>query len=73
MNLDPTFVTLLGDSDGHARFVAQTDATDVMYAHRNGGLFVLVTVSPDGSASLAFKPGCDYGATWSPPIALERR
>jgi hypothetical protein len=70
---DPQFLTMLADSDGHARFVAQVDATDVMYAHRNGGVFVLVQIAPDGSASLAFKPGCDYGCSWSPPVMTERR
>ena len=69
---DPTFVTLLADSDGFSRFVAFTDATDVMYAQRNGGVFVLVTVGPDGSASLAFKPGNDRYCSWSPPVDAER-
>lgn len=69
---DPTFVTLLADSDGFSRFVAFTDATDVMYAQRNGGVFVLVMVGPDGSASLAFKPGNDRWCSWSPPVDTER-
>jgi hypothetical protein len=69
---DPIFTTLLADHDGFARFVAFTDATDVMYAQRNGGVFVLVTVAPDGSASLAFKPGNDRWCTWSPPVDAER-
>jgi hypothetical protein len=43
-----------------------------MYAQRNGGVFVLVTVAPDGSASLAFKPGNDRWCTWSPPVDAER-
>ena len=68
----PAFVTLLADSDGHARYVGFVDATDVMYASRNGGVAVLVMIAPDGTASLAFKPGNDRYCTWSPPVTVFR-
>ena len=70
---DPKFVTILADNDGHARYVASIDATDVMNAYRQGGVFLLVTLDPEGNATVAFKPGRHWEATWSPPITLERR
>lgn len=69
----PKFVTLLADGDGHARYVATVDATDVMNAYRQGGVFLLVTLDPEGNATVAFKPGRHWEASWSPPITLERR
>lgn len=73
MNNEPQFLTLLADSDQIVRYFAHVNSTDVMNAHRNGGIFLLVTVHPDGNASVAFKPGNTLHCTWSPPHWLERR
>ena len=69
----PKFITVMGDNDGHARYVATIDATDVMNAYRQGGVFLLVTIDQEGNATAAFKPGRHWEASWSPPITLERR
>jgi hypothetical protein len=44
-----------------------------MNAYRTGGVFILVTIDPEGGATVAFKPGRHWEASWSPPITLERR
>ena len=71
--LTPKFITVMGDNDGHARWIASVDATDVMDAYRNGGIFLLVTLDEEGHVTVAFKPGRHWEASWSPPITLERR
>ncbi len=76
MNIDsltPQFITVMADHDGHARWVGAIDATDVMNAYRQGGVYLLITLNQEGDATVAFKPGRDWSATWSPPITLERR
>ena len=70
---DPKFVTLMADNDGHTRFVASIDPTDIMNAYRTGGIHILVTLDPEGNATIAFKPGRAWDATWTPPITLQRR
>lgn len=71
--LTPKFITVMGDNDGHARWVAQIDAIDVMNAYRTGGVFLLVCLDEEGNLFVGFKPGRQWEASWSPPITLERR
>ena len=70
---DPTFVTVMADGDGHARWAASIDCTDVMQAYRTGGIYILVTLNEEGELTVAFKPGRHWEASWSPPITLDRR
>ena len=70
---DPTFVTVLADPDGHARWVGSIDCTDIMQAYRTGGVYVLAMLNEEGELILGFKPGRHWEASWSPPITLERR
>ncbi len=72
-SLTPQFVTVMADHDGHARWVGNIGVTDVMNAYRQGGVFILITLNQEGEATVAFKPGRDWSATWSPPVDLERR
>ena len=71
--LTPKFATVLADHDGHARWITHTDSNDVMNAYRTGGIHILVTLDPEGNATIAFKPGRAWDATWTPPITLQRR
>ena len=71
--LTPKFITVMGDHDGHARWVASIDATDVMNAYRTGGIYLLVTLDQEGNLQVAFKPGRHWEASWSPPISLDRK
>lgn len=71
--LTPKFITVMGDHDGHARWVAHIDCTDVMSAYRQGGVHLLVVLDQEGNVTVAFKPGRHWEASWSPPITLERR
>jgi hypothetical protein len=71
--LDPRFITVMADHDGWARWVGAVDATDVMQAHRTGGVYVLVMLDAEGRVCIGFKPGREWEASWSPPITLERR
>ena len=71
--LTPKFITVMGDHDGHARWVAPIDATDVVNAYRTGGIYLLVTLDQEGKLQVAFKPGRHWEASWSPPISLERK
>ena len=71
--LTPKFITVMGDHDGHARWVAPIDATDVVNAYRTGGIYLLVTLDQEGNLQVAFKPGRHWEASWSPPISLERK
>ena len=71
--LDPLFITVMADHDGWARWVGAVDATDVMQAHRTGGVYVLVMLDAEGRVCIGFKPGREWEASWSPPITLERR
>jgi hypothetical protein len=70
---DPQFITVMADQDGHARWVGAINATDVMQAHRTGGVFILVLLDAEGRVFLGFKPGGHWESAWSPPITLERR
>ena len=38
--LTPQFVTVMADHDGHARWIATLDATDIMNAYRTRGLYL---------------------------------
>ena len=69
---DPQFVTVLGDNDGHARWLACIDSDDVMSAYRQGGIYLLVTLTPDGEIYLSTKPGREWNCTWAPPLQAER-
>ena len=71
--LTPKFITVMGDHDGHARWVAPIDATDVTNAYRTGGIYLLVTLDQEGNLQVAFKPGRHWEASWSPPISLDRK
>lgn len=71
--LTPQFITVMADHDGHARWVGTLDATDIMNAHRTGGIYLLVTLDKEGNATVAFKPGNDFSTTWSPPVEVNRR
>ena len=71
--LTPQFITVMADHDGHARWVGTIDATDIMNAHRTGGIYLLVTLDKEGNATVSFKPGREWSTTWSPPITVERR
>ncbi len=71
--LDPKFITVMADHDGHARWVAPIDATDIMQAYRTGGIYLLVTLNTEGEITVAFKPGRQWDSTWSPPITVERK
>jgi hypothetical protein len=71
--LTPQFITVMGDHDGHARWVAPIDATDVINAYRTGGIYLLVTLDREGNLQVAFKPGRHWEASWSPPISLDRK
>jgi hypothetical protein len=76
MNIDaltPQFITVMADHDGHARWIATLDSTDIMNAYRTRGLYLLVTLNAEGEATVAFKPGNDWSTTWSPPVTVERR
>jgi hypothetical protein len=70
---DPTFITILANNDKHARWTASIDCTDVMNAYRTGGIYLLATLNEEGELTVAFKPGRQWDATWSPPIQLNRR
>lgn len=69
----PTTVTILADSDGHARWLSHLSGYDIMEAAQNGGIYLLVTLDPEGSIQIATKPGNKWEATWSPPAQLQRR
>ena len=71
--LTPKFITVMGDHDGYARWVASIDATDVINAYRTGGIYLLVTLDQEGNLQVAFKPGRHWEASWSPPISLDRK
>ena len=71
--MTPKFITIMGDNDGHARWVGQIDCTDVMNAYRTGGVYLLVCLDEEGNLFVGFKPGRSWEASWSPPITLERR
>ena len=76
MNIDaltPQFITVMADHDGHARWIATLDSTDIMNAYRTAGIHLLVTLNPEGDVTVAFKPGRHWQTTWSPPITLERK
>lgn len=66
--LDPQFLTVLADHDGHARWVATIQNYDT------GGksVAVLITLFSDGTIHLATKPGQDLDCTWSPPAEADR-
>lgn len=69
----PTTVTVLADTDGHARWVAHLTGYDIMEAGDKGGIYLLVTLDPEGMITIATKPGNKWEATWSPPADLHRR
>jgi hypothetical protein len=69
---DPKFVTVLADYDGFARWLCHMDGTDIMAAYRQGGVHLLVTLSPDGEITLATKPGREWSCSWAPPTTAER-
>lgn len=69
----PTTVTVLADTDGHARWVAHLTGYDILQAAQNEGIYLLVTLDPDGLIQIATKPGNAWDATWSPPAEMKRR
>lgn len=69
----PHTVTVLADYDGHSRWVTHLTGYDIMDAGRNGGIYLLITLDPEGAITVATKPGNAWEATWSPPVEVERR
>ena len=69
----PHTVTVLADSDGHSRWVAHLSGYDILDAAKSGGIFLLVTLDPEGLITVATKPGNAWEATWSPPTMVFRR
>lgn len=70
---DPTFISVLADRDGHARWVARINTHDIMQASDHQGIYILVVLAEDGTLQVATKPGNGWEATWSPPLDVERR
>lgn len=69
----PTTVTVLADTDGHARWVAHLTGYDILESAHNGGVYLLVTLDPEGCIQVATKPGNAWDSTWSPPVEVQRR
>ena len=69
----PNVIGVLADADGHARYAIALDVHDIRQAHLTQGVYVLVVLQPDGTATIATKPGNSWSSTWSPPHELERR
>ncbi len=69
----PTTVTVLADYDGHARWVAHLSGYDIMDAATTKGIYLLVTLDPEGSIQIATKPGNAWDSTWSPPAEMNRK
>jgi hypothetical protein len=69
----PYTVTVLGDRDGEARWVAKIENYDITAAAIAGGIHLLVMLDQDGLIRVATKPGNAWDSTWSPPIMMERR
>ena len=67
--LTPKFITVMGDHDGHARWVAPIDCTDVMSAYRQGGVHLLVTLDQEGVGELV-KIAAERGRKTRPDIKL---
>jgi hypothetical protein len=69
----PTTVTVLADYDGHARWVTHLSGYDIMDAATTKGIYLLVTLDPEGSIQIATKPGNAWDSTWSPSVEVQRK
>ena len=70
---DPTFISVLADQDGFARWVGRINTHDIMQASDHQGIHLLIILGEDGTIQVATKPGDGWEATWSPPVEVERR
>ena len=66
---DPRFITILGDYDSHARWVARIQNTDTKHV----AVDVLIVLAADGTVTVATRPANQSDCTWAPPIDAERR
>jgi hypothetical protein len=70
-NLDdgPHVIRILGDMDGHARWVGVLKNVDTGYK----AIELLITLNDsEGIARIATRPAFS-GAMWSPPIEIDRK
>jgi len=70
---DTPFTTVLADFDGECRWVGQFNNFDLNQSSDKNGIYLLVMLDPDGTMTVATKPGNGWEATWSAPFRMERR
>jgi len=69
----PTTTTILADTDGHSRWLTHLSGYDIMDAATTKGIYLLVTLDPEGNLQVATKPGNAWDSTWSPPVEVQRK
>ena len=69
----PITCTVLADYDGHSRWVAHLSGYDIMDAATTKGIYLLVTLDPEGMITVATKPGNAWDSTWSAQAEMNRK